>query len=132
MMVFWIFILICDLLIPCIMVGFGSYFSKKAPKKMNKTFGYRTSMSMKNRETWEFAHKHIGTLWFWLGLIILIPSVALLLFVFGKEVETVGMVGMIICLVQIVVLIGSVVPTEIALKKAFDSNGKRWQKRGSP
>lgn len=125
MVAFWLFILICDLLIPCIMIGFGKYFSKKAPQKINKTFGYRTSMSMKNRETWEFAHKYIGKLWTWLGFVILVASVAALLVVFGKEIETVGNVGMIVCYVQLAVLIGSIIPTEIALKKTFDQSGRR-------
>lgn len=125
MVAFWFFALICDLLIPCIMIGFGSFFSKKAPKKINMTFGYRTSMSMKNRETWEFAHKYIGKLWFWLGFIVLVPSVAVLLVAFGEEAETVGNISMIICFVQLAALIGSIIPTEAALKKTFDQSGRR-------
>ena len=57
---FWIFMLIMDLLLPFTMIGFGRYFMKKAPKEINSVFGYRTSMSMKNKDTWEFAHKYCG------------------------------------------------------------------------
>ena len=57
---FWIFMLIMDLLLPFAMIGFGRYFMKKAPKEINSVFGYRTSMSMKNKDTWEFAHKYCG------------------------------------------------------------------------
>ena len=57
-MEFWIFMLIMDLLLPFTMIGFGRYFMKKAPKEINSVFGYRTSMSMKNKDTWEFAHKY--------------------------------------------------------------------------
>ena len=49
---FWIFMLIMDLLLPFTMIGFGRYFMKKAPKEINSVFGYRTSMSMKNKDTW--------------------------------------------------------------------------------
>ena len=52
-MEFWIFMLIMDLLLPFTMIGFGRYFMKKAPKEINSVFGYRTSMSMKNKDTWE-------------------------------------------------------------------------------
>ena len=52
--------LIMDLLLPFTMIGFGRYFMKKAPKEINSVFGYRTSMSMKNKDTWEFAHKYCG------------------------------------------------------------------------
>ena len=50
---FWIFMLIMNLLIPATMIGFGRYFMKKAPKEINAVFGYRTSMSMKNKDTRE-------------------------------------------------------------------------------
>ena len=60
---FWIFMLIMDLLLPFTMIGFGRYFMKKAPKEINSVFGYRTSMSMKNKDTWEFAHKYCGKVW---------------------------------------------------------------------
>jgi hypothetical protein len=33
--------LIMDLLIPVVMIGFGSYFAKNAPREINYTFGYR-------------------------------------------------------------------------------------------
>lgn len=52
---FWIFMLIMDLLIPFTMIGFGKMFLKKAPDQINYVFGYRTSMSMKNQDTWVFA-----------------------------------------------------------------------------
>ena len=122
---FWIFMLIMDLLIPCTMIGFGKLFLNRAPKNINYTFGYRTPMSMKNQDTWQFAHKHCGKLWFLGGLILLPASVIPLLFVFGREIETVAAVGAVVCFAQIVPLAGSVIPTELALKKAFDKNGKR-------
>ena len=52
---FWFFMLISNLLIPFTMILWGKYFMKKAPDKISGVFGYRTSMSMKNRNTWEFA-----------------------------------------------------------------------------
>lgn len=57
---FWIFMLIMDLLIPFTMIGFGKMFLKKAPDQINYVFGYRTSMSMKNQDTWVFAHHYCG------------------------------------------------------------------------
>ena len=59
---FWIFMLIMVLLIPLMMIGFGRLFLKKAPGTINAAFGYRTSMSMKNKDTWEFAHRYCGRL----------------------------------------------------------------------
>lgn len=59
---FWIFMVVMDLLIPLTMIGFGRYFLKSAPKEINVIFGYRTTMSMKNRDIWEFAHRYCGIL----------------------------------------------------------------------
>ena len=112
-------------LLPLIMIGFGRYFLKKAPDDINYVFGYRTAMSMKNKDTWRFAHEHIGKSWFYLGLVILPLSVIILLFFFGKDKDTFGNAGTVIILLQLIPLIGSIFPTEAALKKTFDEDGNR-------
>lgn len=122
---FWIFMLITDLLIPCAMIGLGKLFLNKTPQNINYTFGYRTTMSMKNQDTWRFAHKYCGRLWFIGGLILLPVSIIPLLCVLGREIERIAAVGTVVCFAQIVPLVGSIIPTEIALKRAFDKNGQR-------
>ena len=122
---FWIYMLAMDLLIPLIMTGFGWYFSGRAPKKINPVLGYRTAMSMKNQDTWEFAHRHSGRIWKICGLILLPVTVVPMLFVIGGDEGTVGTVGGIVCGVQLAVLIGSIFPTERALRKNFDKEGNR-------
>lgn len=82
---FWIFMLIMDLLLPFTMIGFGRYFMKKAPKEINSVFGYRTSMSMKNKDTWKFAHKYCGKVWYVCGIIMLPITVIFMLLVIGKN-----------------------------------------------
>ena len=98
---------------------------KNTPKEINAVFGYRTSMSMKNKDTWEFAHKYCGRIWYVCGFILLPITVAALLFVIGKSKDYVGTIGGILCGCQLIPFIGSVFPTEIALKKVFDKNGKK-------
>ena len=122
---FWLFMFFMVLFIPSLMIGFGSYFAKKAPSKINSVFGYRTSMSMKNKDTWTFAHNYCGVLWQIIGLIMLPFSAVAMLFVVGKEVDTISVFGCILLVVQMVSLIGSIFPTERALKTTFDKNGNR-------
>ncbi|NBJ88978.1 SdpI family protein [Acutalibacter sp. 1XD8-36] len=122
---FWIYMLAMDLLIPLIMTGFGWYFSGRAPKKINPVLGYRTAMSMKNQDTWEFAHRHSGRIWKICGLILLPVTVVPMLFVIDGDEGIVGTVGGIVCGVQLAVLIGSIFPTERALRKNFDKEGNR-------
>lgn len=122
---FWIFMLIMTLLIPFTMIGFGKYFLKNTPKEINSIFGYRTSMSMKNKDTWQFAHKYLGKLWHKWGLILLPLTLIAMICVVGKSVDLVGSVGGAICSVQMIPLIGLIIPIEKALKKEFDENGNR-------
>lgn len=122
---FWIFVLIMDLLIPCVMLGFGRYFMKNAPNEINAVFGYRTSMSMKNKETWKFAHQYCGKIWYICGLLTLPLTILLLFLVIGKSTNHVGTMGTIIVFGQLVPFMGSIFPTELALRKTFDKNGNR-------
>ena len=122
---YWIFMLAMGLLFPAIMILFGAVFTKTAPKKINYIFGYRTDMSMKNRETWEFAHKHIGKLWFRLGLLLIPITVIPMLFVIGNTQNVVATVGLIVSFVNTVTLIVPIFFTEKALNRTFDKDGKR-------
>ena len=125
---FWIFMLVMDLLVPVVMIVFGSVCGKGAPKEINHVFGYRTTMSMKNKDTWEFAHRHCGKIWRPVGWVMLVLSVVAMIFVFGKDTGTVGNFSIIVIVIQTIVLIGSVIPTEIALRKTFDEDGRRKQR----
>ena len=124
-MTFWIFMLVMDLLIPLMMVGLGKLFMTKIPKNINMLYGYRTAMSMKSRDTWEFAHKMIGKLWFRCGLVLLPLTVIPFLFVMNNDVPTIGKVGTSVIAIQLIPLVGTIFPVEAALKKNFDKNGMR-------
>ena len=121
----WIFMLIVNLILPVTMILLGRYYSRKAPKNINWVYGYRTPMSTKNKETWEFAHKYFGKLWYKFGIILLPASIIAMLFVLGKSEHIIGIVGEIICGVQVVMMVLVVHPTERALKKNFDKDGNR-------
>ena len=128
---FWIFMLIMNLLIPLTMIIFGYVYDKRPPKKPKSKFaysGYRTPMSMKNEETWEYAQRFFGKLWFRSGIVLGVISIIPLLFFMGKDKDTVGFAGMIICCVQLVVMLLPVIPTELALRRRFDKNGNRKDK----
>ena len=66
-----------------------------------------------------------GKVWYVCGMVMLPITVIFMLLVIGKNEDCVGSIGGIICGVQLIPLIGSILPTEIALKKNFDKNGTR-------
>ena len=120
---FWIFMLCSNFLIPLLMIGCGYFFKKFGAGSINAVFGYRTSRSMKNQQTWDFANLYFARLWIKIGLIMLPVSIVSMLPVIGKNTDTVGWWGGILALLQCVVLIASIFPVECALKKNFDENG---------
>ena len=122
---FWIFMLAMNLLFPLIMIVMGRYFMKKSPKEINYIFGYCTNMSMKNKDTWDFAHKYFGKRWFRLGWLLIPISVIPMLFVIGKGEDIIGTVGMVVMVIDLILLIAPIFPTERALKKIFDKDGKK-------
>ncbi len=122
---FWIYMLLTVLLIPSIMLGFGSYFIKKAPKEINMLFGYRTNMSTKNKDTWEFAHNFCGKLWRRFGIVLLPFSVIVMAFLFGKDKDAVGNVATALTFFQLIFIFVSIILTEKSLKKTFDKDGNR-------
>ena len=124
-MLFWIFMLLFVLMIPLTMIYFGRRFFKSPPKSINATFGYRSTMSMKNQETWKLAHTVCGRYWFRCGRILLPLSVVPMLLVIGRGTETVGYTGVIIVFIQLVPLLFVIPVTEHALRKKFDKNGMR-------
>ena len=122
---FWIAMFVCNLLVPLLMIIFGRIMYKHAPKSINGVYGYRTSMSMKNEDTWKFAHDYCGRLWYKIGLIMLIPSVLVQLPFVKSSTDTIGIMTVVLETVQICVMIASIFPTEKALRKTFDKYGNR-------
>ena len=67
---FWWFIFCFNQLTPILMILGGQIMWKHSPKNINSIIGYRTSRSMKNIDTWLFAQKHCGKLWWKIGLFL--------------------------------------------------------------
>lgn len=122
-MFFWWFMFINNLLIPVIMIALGKMFANHGPKEINGLWGYRSAWSMKNKDTWKFAHAYIGRMFSKLGWILLVPTVLVQLPFYTSDTDTVGGITLVVIGVQAVVLLGSIVATEIALKKHFDADG---------
>jgi len=78
-----------------------------------------------NEETWRFANQYFGKAWCFCGLILAPLSVIAIAIVFRKGTETVGTVGGIITMIQMIPLAGVIITTEIALKNNFGENGRR-------
>lgn len=116
---FWVFMLCMNLPVPLMMMGFGWSFAHRPPGEVNGFFGYRTKRSMASPAAWNFAHRYFGRLWFFIGLFTLIGSVAAMLPAMGRSDSVVGIWGAAVEVLQCVLLLVPIIPTEKALKRRF-------------
>lgn len=118
-------LLIFNAVIPLIILLGGVMMRNLSNGKINHIAGYRTTMSMKNKDTWQFAHKECGKLWIKYGAILTAGCVviAVLSVILGIEFATVVCLAyMTFC---VVVILYSVYKVESKLKSTFDKNGNR-------
>lgn len=121
----WWFWLICDLLIPFVMIVVGRMPWKHCPKNINSLIGYRTTRSMKSMDTWKFAHEYCGKLWWKLGWLIMILTALMYIPLYQSNDNMIGIAGVVLITIQCTVLIISIYPTEKALKEHFNDDGTR-------
>ncbi|MDD3085405.1 MAG: SdpI family protein [Candidatus ainarchaeum sp.] len=117
---YWLFMLGVVLISPLIMIVSGLNFTYNPPQTINAFFGYRTNRSMNSKEAWDFAHKYFGKIWLIAGIITLMFSLIFMLFLINKDNKTITITSIITIIVQMIPLIGPIIPTERALKQKFD------------
>lgn len=121
----WFLMLGCNLLIPAIMLIAGGLFMKSAPRKINRILGYRSTMSMKNQDTWQFAHAVAGKFWFRWGWVDLVIAVVPMLLVLNRSEYLITAVDLVVMFVLLIPLLAVIPYTEKALRDTFDTDGKR-------
>jgi len=117
---YWLFMLGVVLISPLTMIISGLNFTYNPPQTINAFFGYRTNRSMNSKEAWDFAHKYFGKIWLIAGIITLMFSLIFMLFLINKDNKTITITSIITIIVQMIPLIGPIIPTERALKQKFD------------
>lgn len=120
---FWWMMLAFNLLVPIIMILSGRMMRMHCPEDINGAFGYRTKRSMKNKETWKFAHTYCGKLWWKIGFILLILTIFVHMLFLRGSMETVSVSSLLLMFLQTAVMLLTIIPTENALKKNFDDQG---------
>ena len=108
------------LMVPIITIITGYLMYRHTPKSINGLVGYRTSRSMINQDTWNFANKYCASLWIELGIITTFISFLIYILFDVNEI-----VSIVIALIQTFLLLLSIIPVEKALKKIFDDDGNR-------
>jgi len=111
-----------SVMVPLILIVAGLFTRIGLPRRVNWFIGYRTSMACKNQDTWVFAHRHAGKLWIILGFVLLLLSIGSAVLT-ERDESSAWLTGLVVA--QLVAIFLAIIPTEIALRKEFDQNGKR-------
>ena len=94
----------------------GFIMSKYSPKSVNATYGYRTSKSMKNQETWDFSQKYSSKKMMNYGLILMMFSLIGLF-----DILSISKTHVFLAIVIILIFSGlMIVEVELAIKKKFN------------
>ena len=129
----WVFMLVCNLQIPAVVIWYGRRFRANPPKEPNGVFGYRTTRSMKNRDTWNFAQRKMGQVWGRWGLVMLpLAVLAQALTLLAPDAESMCLWSLPITAAEVALLLLSMIPVERALKENFDESGRRLYKEDQP
>lgn len=115
----------CGMIVPLIMIICGFFLWKFPPKTRNSFVGYRTGASMKNAESWDFAQKFCGKLWIWVGSFMLIATAVLFILLPDKSEDGLKNVSLIVTAAQPVLMLLTIIPVEIALKKKFGGKNEK-------
>ena len=119
MIMFWIFILVCDLIIPLTMLVGGLIMWKHCPGRMSRILGYRSERSMKSEAAWRFANVDCGKRWFVIGLVMTVLSIIAHILLYSAGEDAVSNASLVIMALETAALFISLIPTERALKQRF-------------
>ena len=122
-MEFKIFMAFAVLLIPGIMVFFGRVMADHPPKTINAAYGYRTSMSMINQDTWDYAQAACAKRWRTWGRVLALITLVVLIVALRRPAFA-DVLG-IYTAFETAFLLTSVAATEMDLRRTFDKEGRR-------
>lgn len=105
-------------LVPVSMLAVGVIFSFFPPKHINDWYGYRTSRSRRDQESWDFAHRYCGHLCLKNSFILLLLSLGLVVIFSHLSDAVLAM----LTLVQIIPFLVVIAKTEKALKATFEDS----------
>ena len=121
---FWFFLFFCSLLMPATFLGAGWYFTRHTPGR-NSALGYRTPLSSKSDLANDIAHQYIGRLWCVVGLVSLPVTLItfIVLLVLQLDEDTTGWIGGGLIILECIVMLITILPTELALHRNFNKDG---------
>ena len=122
-MAFRVFMAFAVFLIPGIMVFFGGLMMDHPPKTINGAYGFRTTMSMINQDTWDYAQVACAKRWRRWGRVLALITLVVLIVALRRPAFA-DVLGFYTAF-ETAFLLASVAATEIDLRRTFDREGRQ-------
>ena len=106
---------------PLFLLIFGVKWKIKTPKNRSSIFSYHTELSVKNDDTWAFAHYHISKLWIRIGIITAIGTLVLMIYL--KDNYSAMILWILVG--QMLFLCATILFVDSLMKAVFDEAGNR-------
>jgi len=111
------------LLVPLALLLVGIAWKIKPPAREDSGLAYRTALSERSQETWDFAHRQISRLWTRLGVILGVLTAALVRF----WVKDTFPLLLWVLAGQMIFVCSSAFFVDTLLKASFDEDGRPIQ-----
>lgn len=120
---FWIFMFIMTLLVPLSLILVWCVCPKV--QNVNSIIGYRTSRSMRNQSTWDYAQKTCARYSLKMFLPTTILAIVIMPLCINMDLDAIGWIGLGITIAQLLSYIVIIYLTEKELKNEFDTGSKK-------
>lgn len=125
--IIWIFLLICDGLIPVTALAGGLWLMKFAKRKKGG-IGYYSRAALLSDETWRFAQSCCGMIWEMIGIATFVPSFMFGVFAYFADLKIQCVITLVLVAIQMVILWVGTMSVERAIKEYFDEEGRRKER----
>ncbi len=112
------------LAVPVCAVVLGFMCWRCPPKGPTWAYGYRSRRARASTESWLFAQNLAGQIWYFLGLVMLVGSFAVMTKLDMEQIEGAFYKASVVVIVQLVLVCLCQLPTEYLLLQRFDRFGR--------
>ena len=124
-MAFWFIMLIAGEIIPFILYKFGKLYLTNPPEDRKSPLRCRAVNAGKSDETWHFAHRLCGELWYKAGFYLLMLVALVMILVIGQEAYKVKNTFFVILAFELFTIVRSIFVLHKRMHKEFDEEGNR-------
>ena len=122
------FIRICVMAGPLVVLGLGLYYLLAAPKEANHSAGYRFRYGMAKARSWQFMQFLAGAVYSITGLLLSIVMVILCVVIQNLDLMSMAIAAIKLIAWEAGIILAATVGINVTMVALFDSEGNRREK----